>query len=148
MFSSAYCEFTLTTDPTGWEVARRFEDFQWLRNVLATLHPDILVPILPKEVNQGSLQQDLPKRKLYLRRFINAIVATPLFQRSRYVYSFLSEADNKAFTSMKKKGLREKKPERIDRFISLDGQIPVNSHVPEPKHMNRINSYLSQSEQI
>jgi hypothetical protein len=55
MFTAAYAEFTLTTEPNGWQVERRFEDFVWLRNVLSTLHPDLLVPILPKEVNQGAL---------------------------------------------------------------------------------------------
>jgi hypothetical protein len=66
MFHSNYVAFSITTMPMEWAVKRRFEDFAWLRNVLATAHCDYIVPVLPKEVNQGALNQELPKRKLYL----------------------------------------------------------------------------------
>jgi hypothetical protein len=51
MFSSGFVVFNVTTNPLDWTVIRRFEDFTWLRNVLATIHPASVVPILPKEVN-------------------------------------------------------------------------------------------------
>jgi hypothetical protein len=48
-------------------------------------------------------------------------VATPLFQHSNYVKAFLSEKNPKQFTTVKKRGAKEKKPDRIEKFASLSG---------------------------
>ena len=143
LFSKQYVSFNLTTDPTNWVVERRFEDFEWLRNTLHASYPDYMVPIIPKEVNQGSLTQELPKRKLYLERFINAIVATPLFCRSSFVVAFLKETNASAFTKLRKQKVPANKT--IDNVTTLDGKIPINSEVPSLDFMNKLNEFFYQS---
>jgi len=143
LFSKQYVSFTLTTDLTNWVVERRFEDFEWLRNALHASHPDYMVPLIPKEVNQGSLTQEQPKRKLYLERFINAIVATPIFCRNSLVVDFLKESNASHFTKLRKQKLPA--APTIDSIKTLDGKIPVNSEVPSLEFMNKLNEFFYQS---
>jgi hypothetical protein len=109
------------TNPNDWSVKRRFEDFVWLRNMLTTLHGAHVVPTLPKEVNSGGLNQELPKRKLFLQRFINSVVSIPLFRASSHVIAFLKEDQPKAFEAIKTKSKKMKKPVDMTTIFTTDG---------------------------
>ena len=39
IFTSAYYIYNVVTEPLGWEVMRRYNDFAWLRDVLTKLYP-------------------------------------------------------------------------------------------------------------
>ena len=146
MFSSSYAEFEVTTNPLGWSVKRQFADFAWLRSALATIHPDYIVPVLPKEVNQGALNQELPKRRTFLQRFINAIVFTPIFQHSTFVVAFLKEANPKEWIKEKKLSGKSKKPTDISQITTINGEIPINPENPPRPFMEATNSFIAQTQ--
>lgn len=100
-FSSDYAVFFVMTKPNTWAVKRRFEDFVWLRNTLATLYGGHVVPTIPKEVNAGGFDTGFPKRKFYLQRFINNVISVPIFRTSPILLNFLKETDAKLWEKEK-----------------------------------------------
>jgi sorting nexin-7/30/sorting nexin-8 len=143
---SDYVAFYIMTHPNEWSVKRRFDDFVWLRNVLTTLHGGYLVPSLPKEVNAGGLNQELPKRKLFLQRFINSIIAIPMFRASVHVIAFLKEENPKAWQAEKSRAKKIKKPSDLSQIFSPTGQIPVNPDTPSLNFSHKVTEYLKQME--
>ena len=109
-FSSDYAVFFVMTKPNTWAVKRRFEDFVWLRNTLATQYGGHMVPSIPKEVNAGGFDTGFPKRKFFLQRFINNVVSVPIFRSSPILLGFLKEEDAKLFNKEKTKSKKIQKP--------------------------------------
>ena len=44
-----YIVYKVITDPFGWNVQRRYSDFDWLRQLLIKFYPGFNVPPLPKK---------------------------------------------------------------------------------------------------
>jgi hypothetical protein len=85
---------------------------------------------------------------LYLTRFINSIISTPIFQRSPYVIAFLNDNNTKTFNDIKKRGTKERRPTSLEQFYSLTPDIPINTDVPDMRFMQGINDFLSLSEVV
>lgn len=64
-FGRDFMEYTLKTNPQGWEVKRRFSDFEWLRSIMRKLYPHIYVSIsdldstYSSEENERKIQRKL-----------------------------------------------------------------------------------------
>ena len=43
LFGSSFMEYSVKTEPLGWQVKRRFSDFETLRGVMRKLYPHIYV---------------------------------------------------------------------------------------------------------
>jgi len=46
IFTAGYSQYMVKTEPLGWAVKRRFNDFFWLRNTLQKIHPGIFVSMI------------------------------------------------------------------------------------------------------
>lgn len=136
------------TKPNTWAVKRRFEDFVWLRNTLATLYGGHVVPTIPKEVNAGGFDTGFPKRKFYLQRFINNVISVPIFRTSPILLNFLKETDAKLWEKEKQKSKKVKKPDDPSMILTIEGKIPVNPDVPCAQFNARVAQFLSQYEAI
>lgn len=103
LVSQGYTNFIVNTSPMGWSVKRRFTDFQWLRGTLLVQFPGYLVPPLPEKSKLG-LSTSVPnsKRVEFLTHFLVAISRSPMLLRSSFLQSFLKEASNDQFQSVKK----------------------------------------------
>jgi len=66
-FTSAYTTFLVKTDPFGFQVRRRYSDFEWLRNLLCLHFPGINIPPIPsKKYSDRFLESFVLKRMRYL----------------------------------------------------------------------------------
>lgn len=43
IFTASFIQYKIKTLPFGWEVKRRYSDFNWLRTVLVKIHPGFVV---------------------------------------------------------------------------------------------------------
>lgn len=114
--------YPVTTEPFGWVVKRLHDDFVWLRMVLSCLFPGVYLPPSPPKRFRKSGDAS-SKQQYFLERFINCIVRNPLLRRCTYLESFLMDNDEKSFGDMKKRGIREKRINKIEEFWTMDGSV-------------------------
>ena len=75
-------------------VARRYNDFKWLRSVLCTQFPGLFVPPLPPANVIGRFEDSfIEERRQDLERFLNRIEETKAFSESAAFLMFLSRPE-------------------------------------------------------
>ena len=105
-------------------VKRKFQDFIWLGKVLSVAYPDIKMPPTPdKYMSKGLTDKDFTKQKVYLQRFMDSIIRTPLYLRSPYLAAFLQDSNEKSFQILQKAGNKVVKPNKLSELWSIDGQL-------------------------
>lgn len=104
MFSKKYTIFKITTSPLGIEVARRYNDFFWLRSNLLRDHPGLYVaPIDKKGGKKNKFEPGfLKKRMYYLQEFLNSISQHPELRESPYLEAFVTIPKESDFEKAKK----------------------------------------------
>ena len=127
ILESNYVIYEVSTNVTGWKVLRRYNDFDWLRNILQKLYPGLYVPPLPpKKMGSRRFENDfIDKRMYFLNNFINDVVKSELFKASEAVISFLSANDRTVFDYKKKQLNSMPAPQRLDEIYSLNGKIKL-----------------------
>merc|ERR1712228_133325 len=91
-------------------VARRYNDFKWLRNVLCAQFPGLFVPPLPPANVIGRFEDSfIEERRQDLERFLNRIEETKAFSESVAFLMFLSRPETT---------LSEGKKECEDGFVA------------------------------
>ena len=130
LFSGKSVNYSVITYPFNYEVNRRYSDFIWLREMLANLYNNILIP---KMSMKGKVTKDkhddnfIKKRMNFLERFINYIIKDETIKTSQILYDFLTIQKYEDFTIKKK--LYEKI--KIYNFIdikerkSIDGELNI-----------------------
>ena len=58
LFSKSYATYLITTMPFNWNVRRRFNDFEWLHQILSQEYKYCLIPSIPKKKNLNKLVDD------------------------------------------------------------------------------------------
>lgn len=147
--------YSVTTEPVGWNVKRRYNDFLWLDEVLASQFPldyvrFIQKPPLPGKKRTGKFEAELlEKRKLFLTSFMSGILRNPMLRRSTYVQSFLKERDDKLFAMLQKHSGKEKDKRKggLNQYYTLTGVANCDSRYDQD-FSNKINEYLSRTEII
>jgi sorting nexin-8 len=90
MFSSKYVAYKIKTEPYGWDVQRRFNDFNWLRCILAREFPAYYIPpILPKTTKRKFEKYFIYKRMAFFNKFLKAICQHSELKNSKYFVAFL-----------------------------------------------------------
>lgn len=78
MFSQDYAVYTIDTPKQNWSVARRYNDFVWLRETLERLHPGMPVPPIAKKSSYRKFTDvHLKRRMLVLESFLNKLLTIP-----------------------------------------------------------------------
>ena len=92
IFSKSYITYAITTEELNLSVRRRFNDFEWLRNILMTFFPQIIIPRYAKVKNAGDRFGDdfTKKRMRTLEKFLTFLIKDPLLKSSQIIYDFLS----------------------------------------------------------
>lgn len=96
--------YTVTTAPLGWEVKRRFSDFEWFRNMITKLYPHVYVrmdnrkvpPIPPKKHSGRFESKFVEKRRKLLQNFLNSLISSPILKDSTFIIDFLSNTNSNA----------------------------------------------------
>lgn len=95
-------EVTISCNFVGEKVVRRGEDCDWLRKILIQNHPGCFVP--PLEIERELDAQDkkgIANRVSELEKFLNAMLAYPVFHTSRFVREFFEQPSPKKFLEFK-----------------------------------------------
>ncbi|CAG9316757.1 unnamed protein product [Blepharisma stoltei] len=147
LFGSNYVMYNIVTSPLGWNVRRRYKQFEWLREVLAHEFPGYYIPPLPDKKAHGNTEDmTILKRQRFLQRYMNSLISNPVFRSSPSFVLFLKESSTKEFKSSKDHNKKTKR-NTVDQFVSLKGEVncDVRDHTLK---INAVNQYLNTGEII
>ena len=145
LFSKNYIAYTVETQPLGWKVQRRYNDFDLLRKLLIKHFPFYKVSPLPnKKISPKRFEKDfISKRMNYLNSFINNIIKNETFKASEILNYFLSIEDRNQFDN-KFKELNNQiyGNESVEEYKSLNGEAILLFDETTDKYFDNINKYL------
>ena len=126
IFSKSYITYAITTEELNLSVRRRFNDFEWLRNILMTFFPQIIIPRYAKVKNAGDRFGDdfTKKRMRTLEKFLTFLIKDPLLKSSQIIYDFLSIKEEE-FINKKNAYNKTKSPSNLNELKSNDGVLKV-----------------------
>lgn len=139
-FASSYVQYSVKSNPMGYDVKRRYSDFTWLRETLARRYVGVLVPTLPEK---GGLKFSNTKfiqlRMRSLAIFVERLVQNAYLKSDVSVMDFLSITDRKAFDAAKK-AVKEKSYEAT-LASAFEGHGPERANVGEVKWREALDTY-------
>ena len=140
-----YIVYKVITDPFGWNVQRRYSDFDWLRQLLIKFYPGFNIPPLPKKnASSRRFENDfVMKRMKFLELFINNVIENESFKANECLLAFLSYNDREKFDA-KLKELSSFNPSNyIEDYKTLDGKIIISHDERNEKYFVNISKYFS-----
>lgn len=130
IFSASYPTYKIVTTASGGvfnEVRRKDADFLFLRKHLLRGFPHLIIPPCPKD-QPKILGDKIKKREKYYTRFLQAIVRCEELKTSKFLLTFLSQADVKEFTKTQKEADKIKeqiKNRPFEELVTMNGNAKV-----------------------
>lgn len=150
VFGKNYVLYDIATSPLGWNVSRRYSDFDWLRKTLVKIFPGFNVAPLPKK-KMGNRKFDLDfvmKRMKFLELFINNILNNENFKASEAVVAFLSYQERDKFENKMKELTSFQPSQYVEEYKTLDGKLVISHDDGNEKYFTNINKYFKIQSQI
>ena len=151
MFSKNYILYTIETQPMGWIVQRRYNDFELLRKLLLKFYPFYKIDLLPtKKLGSNKSEPNIIEKKMkYLELFINNIVKHESFKASDILFSFLSFEDRNQFDN-KFKELTNKifENKNVFEFKTLNGELSILHDEKNENYFHNIHEYLKLQNEV
>ena len=100
----SYLIYDITTPKLNWFVNRRYSDFVWLREILISLFPTVLIPQLPKKkIGNRRFEEDFVQKRLKgLQSFLDEILKNEVLKTSDPLITFLSFSERGFFEQQMK----------------------------------------------
>ncbi len=70
-FSSDYITYLVETQPLGFQVKRRYSDFEWLRGILLSFFPGSMIPPIPEKNFGDRLHEEFINKRMRYLEVIN-----------------------------------------------------------------------------
>ena len=104
LLKNSYLLYDITTPKLNWFVNRRYSDFIWLREILISLFPTVLIPQLPKKkIGNRRFEEDFVQKRLKgLQHFLDEILTNELLKTSDPLITFLSFSERGFFEQQMK----------------------------------------------
>ena len=148
-FSKSYITYLVETNPLGFQVRRRFNDFIWLHDILKSLYINAVVPPLNKKNSIYSLRDtQIAKRIRTLERFINEILVHPLLRNSQIFYDFITMIDDKDFLRKKEEYSKINIPKKAEDIKTLSGEINISVNYDKEQYAEKIKTVSESNEEI
>ena len=104
LLKNSYLIYDITTPKLNWFVNRRYSDFVWLREILISLFPTVLIPQLPKKkIGNRRFEEDFVQKRLKgLQSFLDEILKNEVLKTSDPLITFLSFSERGFFEQQMK----------------------------------------------
>lgn len=148
LFSFSYNEFTIETQPFGWNVTRREQDFKRFRDYMLKKFPQFVIPPLFQTKLLGA-QADIATKRIYYEEFLREIASNKELCACKYLEEFLSINDYDGFREVRR--LREKEPavNSLTTYSNLNGRAKLTIQCQNPKVLHTYNTFfIDRYEQI
>ena len=143
ILKNSYLIYDITTAKLNWFVNRRYSDFVWLREILISLFPTVLIPQLPKKkIGNRRFEDDFVEKRLKgLQNFLDEVLKNEILKTAEPLKTFLSLTERGFFEQQMK--VLTPKNIMIDSILgikSFDGKIQVANLQNE--QINNIKTYF------
>jgi hypothetical protein len=102
MLKREYTVYKISSQPFGWEVERRYSDFEWLRGYLYDDFPFTVIPPIPdKDVADKTDPNVVELRRNWLQKFLDSCIDHPELRSSAHLQGFLRLKDDKSWEIFK-----------------------------------------------
>ena len=140
LVKNSYLLYDITTPKMNWYVNRRYSDFLWLREILSSMFPTILLPQLPKKkIGNRRFENDFVEKRIKgLQDFLDEILKNEIIKTAEPLISFLSLTERGFFEQQMK--LLTPKILNIDNIGSIgsfEGKIEVADMEDEQYNHNK-----------
>ena len=149
-FAKSYVSYLVETEPLGYQVRRRFNDFIWLHNILKSIYINVIIPPLYKKNNYlYALKDDqIAKRIRTLSKFIDEISKHPLLRSSQIFYDFISMKDDQDFTRKKDEYNKIILPTKAEDIKTLTGEINIAFNYDKEQYAEKVKNLSESNEEI
>ena len=144
ILKNSYLIYDITTKKLNWFVNRRYSDFVWLREILTSLFPSVLIPQLPKKkIGNRRFEDDFVEKRLKgLQNFLDEVLKNEILKTAEPLKTFLSLTERGFFEQQMK--VLTPKNIIIDSILgikSFDGKIQVANL--ENEQINNSKTYFA-----
>ena len=122
IFSVAYYQYTVETNPVGYKVVRRVSDFTFLYETLPIINSAVFNPVLPHF--ELGLKDESPKKMLYIQNYINSVVENEFFRTLPIVFEFLT-LPQEEWEKKKLSSYTKLKPPSLVNMPTLEGSLNI-----------------------
>ena len=145
-----YIIYKVTTDPFGWNVKRRYSDFDWLRQLLIKFYPGFNIPPLPKKnASSKRFETDFViKRMKFLELFINKVMENESFKANEFIYAFLNYNDRNKYEAKMKEFSSINPSNYVEDYKTLDGKAIISLDEGNEKYFRNIAKFFSLQETV
>ena len=149
-FSKSYVSYLVETEPLGYQVRRRFNDFIWLHDILKSIYINVIVPPLYKKNNYLYALKDyqIAKRIRTLSKFIDEISKHPLLRNSQMFYDFISMKDDQDFNRKKEEYNKIIFPTKAEDIKTLTGEINISFNYDKEQYAEKVKNLSESNEEI
>lgn len=136
-----YIVYNVRTDPAGFIVKRRYNDFAWLRESLINAYPGLFIPALPTTSGfrgrtagggKTDVESDYVKNRMtQLQLFLNKLSKIPFLKTDSSLLGFLSitgDKEYKGFMDAKDKAFKENGKEDSEGSILWEKLYRTSHH--------------------
>ena len=121
-----YAAFIIETQPNGFNVERRYNDFVSFKKELAKIYSGYVLGQIPKKKTGKKFEKDfLNKRMKVLQSFLNDILKHPLLKTSELLFQFLSLSQKEWKTKIASKSALPG-PKEVSECRTLEGIANVS----------------------
>ena len=139
IFSKSFISYTVETQPFGLRTKKRYSDFLWLRNTLALMYSNCVIPPLCKKNYVDRFSEALiNKRMRSIEKFLNGLLIHPLIKNSQILFDFLSVENESDFNKKKKKYGKITGPTHIGEIKTLEGDIKISISKEKEMYLKNI----------
>ena len=144
LFGSKYLLYKIQTEPFGWIVYRKLNDFDDLRKLITKYFPEFYVPFLKRKNEDKMIDESTEKKQInYLILFLDKLVQNESFKTSEVLLAFLSYKDrNKYELTIKEYTKKPKEINKVEEYETIDGKAKIGNIEKNEKYMNNINKYF------
>jgi len=147
IFSNGYVQYTIKTEPFGWAVKRRFNDFFWLRETLVKAHPGVFIPPIPSKKSKNRFEEDVVRRRMYLFEiFLNTCLENQDLKSDKFLYYFLYSADQDSFEKIRSNGEQTQQIDRLENLLTSSGEAYLDSSSEFNQYTSLVENYCKQTE--
>ncbi|CAI2363587.1 unnamed protein product [Moneuplotes crassus] len=148
LFSFSYVEYYIETQPFGWNVKRREQDFQRLRNYLLKKFPQFVIPPLIQN-KLFEMQSDKETKKVYFQEFLREVSSNPELCACKFLEEFLSITDYEGFKEVRRLREKEPAPKSLKEYTNIKGIAKLTIKCQNIKTLDHYDKFfINKYEQI
>ena len=151
-FGPKYLLYKIETEPFGWIVYRKYNDFEDLRKIITYSFPEFCIPFLKNKNSDENIEKELidEKQSKYLNLFMNTLVQNESFKTSEALLTFLSCEDKNKFENVMKAYLKKqpKSNSKVEEYETIDGNATISDIEQNKNYLINIKNYFEVQGQI